>query len=111
LETLLWISIEVKILFFILRIYSIVVLVTWLWEFGEEMAEKASEGSGSFVVKNIQNLHHLNIDVVKFDGTNNFGLWRCEVLNALNAQNLEDSLELQEKPAKMEEDCKKIQRI
>ena len=67
------------------------------------MAGEASEGSGSFVVKNIQNIHHLKIDVVKFDETNNFELWRCEVLVALNAQNLKDSLELQEKPVEMEE--------
>jgi len=71
------------------------------------MTEEASEGSGSFVVKNIQNIHLLNIDVVKFNGTNNFGLWRCEVLDALNVQNLEDSLELQEKPTEMEEKVRK----
>jgi len=55
----------------------------------------------SFVVKNIHNIHHLKIDVVKFDGINNFGLWRCEVLDALNAQNLKDYLDLQEKSIKM----------
>ena len=60
-------------------------------------------GSDSFVVKNIQNYHHMKIDVVKFNGTNNFGLWRCKVLDELNAQNLEDSLELQEKPTDLEE--------
>ena len=45
----------------------------------------------------------MKIDVVKLDGTNNFGLWRCKVLDALNAQNLEDALKLQERPAEMEE--------
>ena len=39
--------------------------------------------------------------MVKFDGTNNFDLWRYEVLDALNAQNLEDALELQERPEEM----------
>ena len=73
-----------------------------MWEFREEKAEEGDE-SGSFVVKNIQNYHHMKIDMVKFDGTNNFRLWRCEVLDALNAQFLKDSLELQEKPAHMEE--------
>jgi len=58
------------------------------------MAEETSDGSSSFVVKNIQNYHHIKIDVVKFDGTNNFGLWRCKVLDALNVQNLEDALKL-----------------
>ena len=55
------------------------------------MAEGTFDGSGSFVVKNIQNIHHLKINMVKFDGTNNFGLWRCKVLDALNGQNLKDS--------------------
>ena len=67
------------------------------------MVEEISDVSGSFVVKNIQNIHHLKIDVVKFDGTNNFELRRCEVLNVLNKQNLEDSLELQMKLTKMKE--------
>ena len=39
--------------------------------------------------------------MVNFDGTNNFRLWRCEVLDALNAQNLEDALELQERQEEM----------
>ena len=72
-----------------------------MWEFGVEIAKEASEGRGSFIVKNIHNIHHLKIDVVKFDGINNFGLWRCEVLDALNAQNLKDYLDLQEKSIKM----------
>jgi len=36
--------------------------------------------------------HPLKIDVVKFDGKNNFGMWRCEVMDALTASNLEDTL-------------------
>ena len=67
------------------------------------MAEETFDESSSFVVKNIQSIHHMKIDVVKFDGTNNFRLWRCEVLDALNAQNLEDALELQERSAEIEE--------
>jgi len=76
------------------------------------MTEEASEGSDFFVVKNIHNIHHLKIDVVKFNGTNNIGLWRCKVLDELNAQNLEDSLDLQEKLSEMEENVwKKMNRI
>jgi len=45
----------------------------------------------------------MKIDVMNFDGTNNFGLLRCEVLDALNAQNLEDTLELQERPIEVDE--------
>ena len=58
------------------------------------MAEETSDANDSFVVKNVQNIDHLKIDVVKFDGRNNSGLWRYEILNVLNAQNLKDSLEL-----------------
>ena len=32
---------------------------------------------------------HPRIEVVKFNGKNNFGMWRCEVMDALNASNLE----------------------
>ena len=58
------------------------------------MAEETSDGSSSFVVKNLQNYHLTRIDVVKFDGKNNFKLWRCEVLDVLNTQNLKDALGL-----------------
>jgi len=30
-------------------------------------------------------IYQSKIDVVKFDGTNNFGMWRCEMIDALNA--------------------------
>ena len=60
------------------------------------MTGETSSESDSFNIKNIQNVYRMNIDVVKFDGTNNFGLWRCEVMDTLNAQNLKDALELQE---------------
>jgi len=36
-------------------------------------------------------------DVVKFDGMNTFGIWRCEVMDALTTSNLEDALRLEEK--------------
>ena len=47
------------------------------------MTRETSDGSDSFVTKNIQDVHHMKIDVVKFDGANNFRLWRCKVLHAL----------------------------
>jgi len=46
----------------------------------------------------IVNIHLSKIDVVKFDGTNNFGMRRCEVMDALMASNLKDALILEEKP-------------
>jgi len=55
---------------------------------------------------------HPRIDVVKFNGTNNFGMWRCEVMDALMASNLEDTLRLEKKPAStMEEDWDKMNRL
>jgi len=43
------------------------------------------------VVK-IVNIHQSKIDVVKFDGMNNFGIWRYKVMDALTTSNLEDAL-------------------
>jgi len=34
----------------------------------------------------IMNPHPLAIDVVKFDGKNNFGMWRCEVMDGIKPQ-------------------------
>ena len=42
--------------------------------------------------------HPTEIDVVKFDGMNNFGMWRCKVMDALATSNFEDTLRLEEKP-------------
>ena len=47
----------------------------------------------------VKTMNHSRIEVVKFNGTNNFGMWRCEVMDALNAQNLEDTLLLEKKKA------------
>jgi len=38
------------------------------------------------------NSHPLKIDVVKFNGKNNFGMWRYEVMDALTTSNLESTL-------------------
>ena len=43
------------------------------------------------------NPHPLKINVVKFDGKNNFSMWRCEVMDALTTLNLEDTLRLEKK--------------
>ena len=43
------------------------------------------------------------IDIVKFDSTNNFGMWRYEVMDAPPASNLEDSLHLEVKPGETSE--------
>jgi len=44
------------------------------------------------------NQFKMKIDVVKFDDTNNFRMWRCEVMDALTTSNLEDALRLKENP-------------
>jgi len=43
------------------------------------------------------NPHPMKINVVQFDGTNDFGMWRCEVMDALRISNLEDTLRLKKK--------------
>jgi len=54
-------------------------------------------GSSTSTVKTM-NPHPLKIDVVKFDGKNNFRMWRCEVIDALTISNLEDTLRLEKTP-------------
>ena len=53
-------------------------------------------GDSTFTMK-FMNPHPLRIGVVKFDGKNNFGLWRCEVMDALTVSNLEDTLQFEKK--------------
>jgi len=58
------------------------------------------------------NQSKVKIDVVKFNGTNNFGIWRCKVMDALTASNLEDALHLEEKPEETsKKDWDKMNRI
>jgi len=54
------------------------------------------DGDSTSTVKSA-NPHPLRINVVKFDGKNTFGMWRCEVMDALTASNLEDTLRLEKK--------------
>ena len=56
----------------------------------EKSTEKIA-GESQSTVKSV-NPYPMKIDVVKFDGTNNFGMWRCEVMNALTTSNFEDTL-------------------
>ena len=67
-------------------------------------------GDGTSTVKSV-NPHPLRINVVKFDGKNNFGMWRCQVMDALMASNLEDTLLLEKKRGSTtEEDWDKMNR-
>ena len=53
----------------------------------------------------VKSMNHLltKINVVKFDGTNNFEMWRCEVMDALTTSNLENFLRLEENPEETSE--------
>ena len=51
----------------------------------------------------IVNSHPSKIDIVKFDGTNNFDMRRSEVMDVLTASKLEDALLLKRKPEEISE--------
>ena len=53
-------------------------------------------GDSTFTMKSM-NPHPLKIDVVKFNGNNNFEMCRYEVMDALTASNLKDTLRLEKK--------------
>ena len=60
----------------------------------------------------IMNSHPLKIDVIKFEGKNNFEMWRWETMDALMTSNLEDTLWLEKKrETTFEEDWDKINRM
>jgi len=67
-------------------------------------------GDSTSTVKSM-NSHPLKINVVKFDDKNNFGIWRCEVMDALMTSNLEDTLRLKKmRDSTSEEDWDKMNR-
>jgi len=49
------------------------------------------------------NVHQSKIDVVKFDGTNNFSMWIFEMMDVLIASNLKDSLSFEKKSEEISE--------
>ena len=61
-----------------------------------DLLKEMAENSQSMVT--IVNIHQSKIDVVKFDGTNNFGMWRCDVMNVLTTSNLDDAILLERMP-------------
>lgn len=60
-------------------------------------------GESSAKVAPVVTVHSTKIDVAKFDGVINFGMWMCEMRDALNAQNLEETLESEAAPQGVEE--------
>lgn len=68
-----------------------------------KMSEPSSSSGRCTAVSNAK------YEVEKFDGTNNFGMWQCEVMDVLIQQDLEITLE--DKPGDMaEKDWDKINR-
>ena len=65
---------------------------------GEEVGE-SSKMTGTIQV----GFQNTKISVVKYDGKINFGLWMSDVQDALNAQNLEETIMVHERPPKYEE--------
>ena len=49
------------------------------------------------------NVNQAKIDVVTFDSTSNFNMWRCKVMDALTASNFKDVLLLENKPEEISE--------
>jgi len=69
---------------------------------------EVNDSGGSKGTSNINTVHNLNlhsakIDVVKFDGVINFGMWRCEVRNVLHVQGLKDAISSETKLAETTE--------
>ena len=65
---------------------------------GEE--GESSKSMASTIQVGFQNT---KISVVKYDGKINFGLWMSDVQDALNAQNLEETIMVHERPPKYDE--------
>ena len=80
-----------NLIFIYLGLLLLIVFCIVLLELLEEMIENSQ-----YAVKSV-NHHPTKIYVVKFDGTNNFDRWRCDVMNVLITSNLEDVLLLEEK--------------
>ena len=55
---------------------------------------KKMTGDSTSMIKFV-NPYPLRIDVVKFEGKNNFGMWRCKMMYVLITSNLEDTLQLE----------------
>jgi len=76
-----------------------------------EKSIKKMAGESQSMMKTL-NPHPMKIDIVQFDGTNNFGMWRCEVIDTLITLNLENALQLKEKPKETsEKDLDKMNRM
>jgi len=68
-------------------------------------------GDSTSTMKSV-NPHPLMIDEVKFNGKINFSMLRCEVMDALTASNLEDTLQLEKKRnSTTKEDWDKMNRM
>jgi len=78
-------------IFIYLDLFSLIVFHITLLDLLEEMVVN-SQSAVKFVTH-----HPKKIGVVKFDGTNNFDMWRCEVMDVLTSSKIEDALLLEER--------------
>ena len=75
----------------------------WIKSLADRKKKMASSSSAKTTISNA------NFEIEKFDGTNNFGMWQCEVRDVLSQQELEIGLE--DKSSNMEEkESQKINR-
>ena len=79
------------LIFIYLNLFSLIIFHIILLDLLEEM------NMNSQLAEKIMNIHQSKLDVVNFDGINNFEIWRCEVMDALTISNLENTLLFGEK--------------
>ena len=68
---------------------------------GDEISKESEEGNSKSSSSARTTVSNAKFEVEKFDGTNNFGMWQCEVLDVLVQQDLDITLE--DKPKDMDE--------
>ena len=84
--------------------------------FGDSSTKSLVDSSGKALAKSFAKplvvrimVSNAKFEVEKFDGTNNFGMWQCEVMDVLVQQELDITLE--DKPERMsDKDWEKINR-
>ena len=74
--------------------------------FGDSSTKSLVDSSGKALAKSFAKplvvrimVSNAKFEVEKFDGTNNFGMWQCEVMDVLVQQELDITLE--DKPERM----------
>ncbi|KAI5312941.1 hypothetical protein L3X38_042115 [Prunus dulcis] len=66
---------------------------TYGWDKDEPVKEKESTSSSSAPTSNRHPIAATRLEVDKFNGSNSFGMWQCEVMDVLYQQELDMVLE------------------